>query len=75
MKTVKNLVVFLAVLIALTPAAVPASAQLIATDLGTLGGKHSFAYAINDLGQIAGASYTALRTEHACVWFQFGDLK
>jgi probable HAF family extracellular repeat protein len=38
------------------------------TDLGTLGGRMSFAYAINNQGQIVGASYTASGSEHACLW-------
>jgi probable HAF family extracellular repeat protein len=38
------------------------------TDLGTLGGKSSFAYAINNRGQIAGASYISPVVEHACLW-------
>jgi probable HAF family extracellular repeat protein len=38
------------------------------TDLGTLGGKYSFAYAINNGGQIVGASYLDPTTEHAVLW-------
>jgi len=38
------------------------------TDLGTLGGRRSMAFAINDSGQIAGWAETADGVEHACVW-------
>lgn len=37
-------------------------------DLGTLGGQHSFAYGINDAGQVAGASTTASGIMHAFLW-------
>ena len=68
MKTAKNLVVFWAILIALILAAVPASAQLTATDLGALGGDWSEANAINNGGQVAGASETATGETHAYLW-------
>jgi probable HAF family extracellular repeat protein len=39
------------------------------TDLGTLGGSESFAYAINEAGQVIGHSYLAGDTaQHAFVW-------
>ena len=38
------------------------------TDLGTLGGLRSMAFAINDSGQIAGWAETADGVEHASVW-------
>jgi probable HAF family extracellular repeat protein len=37
-------------------------------DLGTLGGKDSFAYGINDRGQIVGVSSTASGELHAFLW-------
>ena len=36
-------------------------------DLGTLGGTDSYAYAVNDLGQVAGASGTADGNVHAFI--------
>ena len=39
------------------------------TDLKTLGGVgNTFAYSINDNGQIVGSSYTSTGQEHACYW-------
>jgi probable HAF family extracellular repeat protein len=38
------------------------------TDLGTLGGMHSGAMAINDAGAIAGFAFTQASTTHAAVW-------
>lgn len=40
----------------------------VITDLGTLGGKYSGAYAINDRGRIAGYAYTADGVAHAVLW-------
>jgi probable HAF family extracellular repeat protein len=37
-------------------------------DLGTLGGPASYAYAINDLGQVAGTSFIDDTTEHAFLY-------
>lgn len=39
-----------------------------AIDLGTLGGTHSLAYAINNVGQVAGDAETALGEVHATIW-------
>ena len=38
------------------------------TDLGTLGGTSSYAYCINDAGQIAGEAYTATGQRHAFLY-------
>ena len=43
--------------------------QGVMTDIGGLGGGYSIAYAINDLGQIAGMSYTPWPSySHATLW-------
>ena len=68
MKTLKTLTVVSAVLIALVLAVVPAAAQLTATDLDTLGGGWSEANAINNGGQVAGASQTEAGETHAYLW-------
>jgi probable HAF family extracellular repeat protein len=46
----------------------PASGAYTVTDLGTLGQYTSFAYAINNQGQIVGSSYDASRESHAFLW-------
>ena len=52
----------------LTPV-LPASAQLYAiADLGTLGGKTSFAFSANALGQVAGSSDKGDGNAHAFLW-------
>lgn len=38
------------------------------TDLGTLGGVNSFAYGINDLGDVVGAAELSAGPIHACHW-------
>lgn len=38
------------------------------TDLGTLGGDWAIAFGINELGQVAGASFTAKGELHAYMW-------
>src|SRR2546421_611995 len=40
--------------------AAPGSAAPMIYDLGTLGGTNSFGYAVNDAGQVAGTSSTAV---------------
>src|SRR5215213_12042906 len=42
--------------------------QLSITDLGTLGGRDSYAYGINDHGQVVGYSSTASGRDHAVLW-------
>jgi probable HAF family extracellular repeat protein len=47
----------------------PAAAQSYrVTDLGTLGGKNSTAYGVNDLGQVAGTSVDEQGAQHAFLW-------
>ena len=49
--------------------AVAAQPAVTAVDLGTLGGTYSEALAVNDLGQVVGASYTAgVPLLHAFLW-------
>ena len=38
------------------------------TDLGTLGGTNSYAYGINNKGQIVGWSNTSSEEQHAVLW-------
>jgi probable HAF family extracellular repeat protein len=45
-----------------------------AIDLGTLGGKVSTAFAINDHGQVVGWSLTADDEQHAFSWTAAGDM-
>lgn len=47
---------------------VSAASEYSVTDLGTLGGNYSFATAINESGQVVGASETASGYEHAFLW-------
>ena len=44
-------------------------------DLGTLGGTSSMAYALNELGQVAGVSLTALGVSHAFLWTPGGGMQ
>ena len=46
--------------------------QGVVTDLGTLGGSHSFAKAVNNRGIIVGYSDTASGQPHATVWARIG---
>ena len=59
----------IAVLTLAVATAMPAAADYVITDLGTLGGTTSIATAINDAGQIAGSSAIAGGTaQHAFLW-------
>jgi probable HAF family extracellular repeat protein len=56
----------------LAPAATP---SYTITDLGTLGGASADARAINDTGQVVGASATASGEVHAFLWTAAGGMK
>ena len=45
-----------------------------AQDLGTLGGTQSIAFAVNDSGQVVGASMTADNQQHAFSWTRSGGM-
>lgn len=59
--------IVIAALAAVVPAAPPSEAWS-SRDLGTLGGRHSSAWAINDRGQVAGVSRTASRSRRYFLW-------
>ena len=61
-------------LLLLLPGVSPAQVYNI-TDLGTLGGKNSFALGINALGQVIGASDTAAGQSHAFLWTKAGGMQ
>ncbi|MHB9048417.1 MAG: hypothetical protein ACYC35_21095 [Pirellulales bacterium] len=46
----------------------PAQGAFVLSDLGTLGGSHSYARAINSMGQVVGESYTASTASHGFLW-------
>ena len=48
------------------------SAAPILTDLGTLGGDSSFAYGVNDQGQVTGEAAIKTGDTHAFVWTSDG---
>jgi probable HAF family extracellular repeat protein len=51
-----------------------ATAGFTAVDLGTLGGQHSTAQAINDAGQVVGWSHIPAGNTHAFSWTQGGGM-
>jgi probable HAF family extracellular repeat protein len=51
-----------------TSTAITATAVYSITDLGTLGGSISYAWAINEAGQAVGGSYIPGSTDHAFLW-------
>ena len=46
----------------------PTGVKYCITDLGTLGGKYSFAYNLNNKGQVVGESYLSSGVAHAFIW-------
>lgn len=58
----------IAVLIALGLGTAQASNEYRLIDLGTLGGRESHAYSINDRGQVVGDAITATGASHAFLW-------
>ena len=71
MSALLNIMLMLTLLIgsAAFPTNVLATAPYTLTDLGTLGGNSSFAYAINEVGQVIGYSTIAgSQQQHAFVW-------
>jgi probable HAF family extracellular repeat protein len=65
---VKKLGILLCVLVMLGLATYCYAVEYEIIDLGTLGGPHSFALAINEAGQVAGNSWTASGELHPCLW-------
>ena len=65
-----NVILILSLLIGALafPASVHATGAYTMTDLGTLGGSLSEAFAINEAGQVLGYSQTASGQQHAFVW-------
>ena len=52
-----------------------ASATLVLTDLGTLGGDYSYAWDINDNGQITGEAANKAGDVHAFLWTSAGGMR
>ena len=67
-KRLANVALIVVVLFALAIAAAPTAAQSTMTDLGTLGGRSSYASGINARGQVVGFSTTASGEIHAFLW-------
>jgi probable HAF family extracellular repeat protein len=59
---------FIAVIIALGLGTAQASNEYRLIDLGTLGGRESHAYGMNDRGQVVGDAITATGASHAFLW-------
>ena len=68
MEDFRRQILFLCVLVGGFAPLATAQGNYTVTDLGTLGGSVSTAYAINDLGQVVGQASTASGEMHAFVW-------
>jgi len=66
----KLISIFFLILLLSVPLGSPAAAQdgITITDLGTLGGNWSYAFGINDRGQVVGYGQTASGEIHAFMW-------
>ena len=74
MRNVRNLILC-GFLFGVVTAANSIAVEYEIVDLGTLGGNRSYAYGINDSGQVVGRSYTASGDQHAFLWTPGGGMQ
>lgn len=70
MRSLKTPLLWSAVILLVITASANAEYQLI--DLGTLGGKNSYAYSINNSGQIVGSASDSSGNQYACLFDSSG---